>query len=95
MKIRINTDITFKWRLLMSDEEVNWKDYDLSIEMFTPSHKKEAIDFTVDGTELEFTYKPNQVGQYIISAFINRYKEDEAAVDVKLLALIISATVTP
>ena len=84
MKIRINTDVTFIWKLLMEGEAVDWSSYDLTLEIMTPSHSKETIHFTSNGTELTFKYKPNQIGQYFLSAFINRFKEDEQALDVKL-----------
>ena len=77
MKIRINTDVTFIWKLLMEDEAVDWNSYDLTLEIMTPSHNKERVRFTSNGTELTFKYKPNQIGQYFLSAFINRYKENE------------------
>lgn len=68
----------------MEGEAVDWSSYDLTLEIMTPSHSKETIHFTSNGTELTFKYKPNQIGQYFLSAFINRFKEDEQALDVKL-----------
>ena len=84
MRVRINTDLDFVWRLLLEGEEVDWADYDLTVEILTPTHKKETIDFNIDGSEISFHYKPIYVGQYIISAIKNKFSSDEAAVDVKL-----------
>ena len=68
----------------MEGEEVDWAYYDLIVEITKPSHSKEIIDMTIDGSTLVFSYKPNQCGQYIATAYLNRYKPDEAALDVKI-----------
>lgn len=84
MKIRINTDAKFRWKLLIEGEEVDLEYYDIIVEITKPSHAKEIIDMTIDGSTLVFNYKPNQCGQYIATAYLNRYKPDEAALDVKI-----------
>ena len=68
----------------MEGEEVDWAYYDIIVEITKPSHSKEIIDMTIDGSTLVFNYKPNQCGQYIVTAYLNRYKPDEAALDVKI-----------
>lgn len=68
----------------MEGEEVDWAYYDIIVEITKPSHSKEIIDMTIDGSTLVFNYKPNQCGQYIATAYLNRYKPDEAALDVKI-----------
>lgn len=84
MKVRINTDVSFSWKLLVQGKEVDWKEYDLTLEMTKPSRNKEEVPFTSNGSVVSFSYKPNQSGQYIISAYLNRYKDNEAALDSKI-----------
>ena len=87
-KIRVNTGLDFLWTLRLGENEVDWAYYDLTLEMTKPSHAKEIIDFTVEGSVLKFNYKPNQCGQYIISAYLNRYKPDETILDNKVFEAV-------
>ena len=87
-KIRVNTGINFLWTLRLGENEVDWAYYDLTLEMTKPSHAKEIIDFTIEGSVLKFPYKPNQCGQYIISAYLNRYKPTEAVLDNKVFEAV-------
>lgn len=72
----------------MEGEEVDWMYHDITIEITKPSHSKEILDITRDGTYIHFNYKANQVGQYIISAYYNRYKDNESAIDVKIFEAV-------
>lgn len=87
-KIRVNTGIDFLWTLYLGENTVDWAYYDLTLEMTKPSHAKEIIDYTVEGSVLKFNYKPNQCGQYIISAYLNRYKTDETILDNKVFEAV-------
>ena len=87
-KIRVNTGVNFSWTLYLGENTVDWAYYDLTLEMTKPSHAKEIVDFTIDGSVLKFNYKPNQCGQYIISAYLNRYKPDESILDNKIFEAV-------
>ena len=87
-KIRVNTGISFVWKLRLGENEVDWSAYNLTLEMTKPSKAKEIIDFTIDGSTLVFNYKPNQCGEYIISAYLNRYKPDESILDNKIFEAV-------
>ena len=83
MKIRINRDVTFNWKLTVEGESVDLHKLDLSVELTTPSHKKVGITPTIQFDTLEFNYRPNQIGEYIASVYLNRFKDGETALDVK------------
>ena len=87
-KLRVNTENNFSWKILLGEKEVDWSYFDLTLEMTKPSHGKEILDITIDGSTVNFSYKPNQVGQYIISAYLNRYKSSEAALDMKIFEAV-------
>ena len=87
-KIRVNTGVNFAWKLRLGENEVDWSAYNLVLEMTKPSKAKEIIDFTIDGSVLKFNYKPNQCGEYIISAYLNRYKPDESILDNKIFEAV-------
>lgn len=83
MKIRINRDVTFNWKLTVEGESVDLSKLELSVEITTPSHKKVEIIPTIQFDTLVFKYRPNQIGEYIASVYINRFKDGETALDVK------------
>ena len=83
MKIRINQDVTFNWKLTVEGESVDLSKLELSVEITTPSNKKTEITPTIKFDTLEFNYRPKQVGEYILSAYLNRFKDGETALDIK------------
>ena len=83
MKIRINQDVTFNWKLTVGGESVDLSKLELSVEITTPSNKKTEITPTIQFDTLEFNYRPKQVGEYILSAYLNRFKDGETALDIK------------
>ena len=83
MKIRINQDVTFNWKLTVGGESVDLSKLELSVEITTPSNKKIEITPTIQFDTLEFNYRPKQVGEYILSAYLNRFKDGETALDIK------------
>ena len=83
MKIRINQDVTFNWKLTVGGESVDLSKLELSVEITTPSNKKVEITPTIQFDTLEFNYRPKQVGEYILSAYLNRFKDGETALDIK------------
>ena len=83
MKIRINQDVTFNWKLTVEGESVDLSKLELSVEITTPSNKKAEITPTIQFDTLEFNYRPKQVGEYILSAYLNRFKDGETALDIK------------
>lgn len=83
MKIRINQDVTFNWKLTVEGESVDLSKLELSVEITTPSNKKVEITPTITFDTLEFNYRPKQVGEYILSAYLNRFKDGETALDIK------------
>lgn len=83
MKIRINQDVTFNWKLTVEGESVDLHKLELSVEITTPSNKKVEITPRIQFDTLEFNYRPKQVGAYIASVYLNRFKDGETALDVK------------
>ena len=83
MKIRINQDVTFNWKLTVGGESVDLSKLELSVEITTPSNKKTEITPNIQFDTLEFNYRPKQVGEYILSAYLNRFKDGETALDIK------------
>ena len=83
MKIRINQDVTFNWKLTVGGESVDLSKLELSVEITTPSNKKIEITPNIQFDTLEFNYRPKQVGEYILSAYLNRFKDGETALDIK------------
>ena len=83
MKIRINQDVTFNWKLTVEGESVDLSKLELSVEITTPSNKKTEITPTIKFDTLEFNYRPKQIGEYILSAYLNRFKDGETALDIK------------
>ena len=83
MKIRINQDVTFNWKLTVEGESVDLSKLELSVEITTPSNKKVEITPNIQFDTLEFNYRPKQVGEYILSAYLNRFKDGETALDIK------------
>ena len=83
MKIRINQDVTFNWKLTVEGESVDLSKLELSVEITTPSNKKAEITPTITFDTLEFNYRPKQIGEYILSAYLNRFKDGETALDIK------------
>ena len=83
MKIRINQDVTFNWKLTVGGESVDLSKLELSVEITTPSNKKVEITPNIQFDTLEFNYRPKQVGEYILSAYLNRFKDGETALDIK------------
>ena len=83
MKIRINQDVTFNWKLTVEGESVDLSKLELSVEITTPSNKKVEITPNIQFDTLEFNYRPKQVGEYILSAYLNRFKAGETALDIK------------
>ena len=83
MKIRINQDVTFNWKLTVEGESVDLSKLELSVEITTPSNKKTEIVPTIKFDTLEFNYRPKQIGEYILSAYLNRFKDGETALDIK------------
>ena len=83
MKIRINQDVTFNWKLTVEGESVDLSKLELSVEITTPSNKKTEITPNIQFDTLEFNYRPKQVGEYILSAYLNRFKDGETALDIK------------
>ena len=83
MKIRINQDVTFNWKLTVEGESVDLSKLELSVEITTPSNKKAEIIPTITFDTLEFNYRPKQIGEYILSAYLNRFKDGETALDIK------------
>ena len=83
MKIRINQDVTFNWKLTVEGESVDLSKLELSVEITTPSNKKVEITPTIQFDILEFNYRPKQIGEYILSAYLNRFKDGETALDIK------------
>ena len=83
MKIRINQDVTFNWKLTVEGESVDLSKLELSVEITTPSNKKVEITPTIQFDTLEFNYRPKQIGEYILSAYLNRFKAGETALDIK------------
>ena len=83
MKIRINQDVTFNWKLTVEGEPVDLSKLELSVEITTPSNKKVEITPNIQFDTLEFNYRPKQVGEYILSAYLNRFKDGETALDIK------------
>ena len=83
MKIRINQDVTFIWKLTVGGESVDLSKLELSVEITTPSNKKTEITPNIQFDTLEFNYRPKQVGEYILSAYLNRFKDGETALDIK------------
>ena len=83
MKIRINQDVTFNWKLTVGGESVDLSKLELSVEITTPSNKKVEINPNIQFDTLEFNYRPKQVGEYILSAYLNRFKDGETALDIK------------
>ena len=83
MKIRINQDVTFNWKLTVEGESVDLSKLELSVEITTPSNKKTEITPTIQFDTLEFNYRPKQIGEYILSAYLNRFKDGETALDIK------------
>ena len=83
MKIRINQDVTFNWKLTVEGESVDLSKLELSVEITTPSNKKAEITPTIKFDTLEFNYRPKQIGEYILSAYLNRFKDGETALDIK------------
>ena len=83
MKIRINQDVTFNWKLTVEGESVDLSKLELSVEITTPSNKKTEITPTIKFDTLEFNYRPKQIGEYIASAYLNRFKDGETALDIK------------
>ena len=83
MKIRINQDVTFNWKLTVGGESVDLSKLELSVEITTPSNKKAEITPNIQFDTLEFNYRPKQVGEYILSAYLNRFKDGETALDIK------------
>ena len=83
MKIRINQDVTFNWKLTVEGESVDLSKLELSVELTTPSNKKIEITPNIQFDTLEFNYRPKQVGEYILSAYLNRFKDGETALDIK------------
>ena len=83
MKIRINQDVTFNWKLTVGGESVDLSKLELSVEITTPSNKKVEITPTIKFDTLEFNYRPKQIGEYILSAYLNRFKDGETALDIK------------
>ena len=83
MKIRINQDVTFNWKLTVEGESVDLSKLELSVEITTPSNKKAEINPNIQFDTLEFNYRPKQVGEYILSAYLNRFKDGETALDIK------------
>ena len=83
MKIRINQDVTFNWKLTVEGESVDLSKLELSVEITTPSNKKTDITPTIKFDTLEFNYRPKQIGEYILSAYLNRFKDGETALDIK------------
>ena len=83
MKIRINQDVTFNWKLTVGGESVDLSKLELSVEITTPSNKKTEITPNIQFDTLEFNYRPKQVGEYILSAYLKRFKDGETALDIK------------
>ena len=83
MKIRINQDVTFNWKLTVEGESVDLSKLELSVEITTPSNKKTEITPNIQFDTLEFNYRPKQIGEYILSAYLNRFKDGETALDIK------------
>ena len=83
MKIRINQDVTFNWKLTVEGESVDLSKLELSVEITTPSNKKVEITPNIQFDTLEFNYRPKQIGEYILSAYLNRFKDGETALDIK------------
>ena len=83
MKIRINQDVTFNWKLTVEGESVDLSKLELSVEITTPSNKKTEITPTIKFDTLEFNYRPKQIGEYILSAYLNRFKDGETALDIQ------------
>ena len=83
MKIRINQDVTFNWKLTVGGESVDLSKLELSVEITTPSNKKTEITPNIQFDTLEFNYRPKQIGEYILSAYLNRFKDGETALDIK------------
>ena len=83
MKIRINQDVTFNWKLTVGGESVDLSKLELSVEITTPSNKKVEITPNIQFDTLEFNYRPKQIGEYILSAYLNRFKDGETALDIK------------
>ena len=83
MKIRINQDVTFNWKLTVEGESVDLSKLELSVEITTPSNKKVEITPNIQFDTLEFNYQPKQIGEYILSAYLNRFKAGETALDIK------------
>ena len=83
MKIRINQDVTFNWKLTVEGEPVDLSKLELSVEITTPSNKKVEITPNIQFDTLEFNYRPKQIGEYILSAYLNRFKDGETALDIK------------
>ena len=83
MKIRINQDVTFNWKLTVEGESVDLSKLELSVEITTPSNKKAEIIPTIKFDTLEFNYRPKQIGEYVLSAYLNRFKDGETALDIK------------
>ena len=83
MKIRINQDVTFNWKLTVGGESVDLSKLELSVEITTPSNKKVEITPRINFDTLEFNYRPKQLGEYILSAYLNRFKDGETALDIK------------
>ena len=83
MKIRINQDVTFNWKLTVGGESVDLSKLELSVEITTPSNKKVEITPNIQFDTLEFNYRPKQLGEYILSAYLNRFKDGETALDIK------------
>lgn len=83
MKIRINQDVTFNWKLTVGGESVDLSKLELSVEITTPSNKKVEITPNIQFDTLEFNYRPQQIGEYIASVYLNRFKDGETALDIK------------
>ena len=83
MKIRINQDVTFNWKLTVGGESVDLSKLELSVEITTPSNKKVEITPRIKFDTLEFNYRPQQIGEYIASTYLNRFKDGETALDIK------------